>query len=1650
MNTISTPSGRRLGRWAGLAMALGFSWLLQPTAAQAQCNQLVWQDEFDTPGNFDKWQVYNGDGCNVGNCNFGNAELQVYRPANATVAGGVLNIATRYENSVEGGRTYNYTSAKLQSKVPATGGLQTFKYGRIEARMKLPSAQGAWPAFWMLADPGNWPFTGEIDIMEAKHKNPRSVGGTIHYDAGGWHFTGRDYISSIDLSLDFHVYAVEWGPDQIKWFVDGNLFHTATPKTTFGGGWPFNDGNFYIILNTAVGGPGTAYTGFQQPTPADFPVNTQVDYVRVYKGTYNYAVFGAEQVHQGDQNKTYRMDAITGGTYTWSVPSGATITSGQGTNAIQVNFASGAVSGNVTASVAVSGCATATYTKAITVTPALQLDRVYEDYEANRVITYGTVTGTLTQAVANPSAVINTSAAVGKYVRNSSEQYDVLYVRNLGISNANDFISGRRKVFIDVYSTAPAGSKVTMQFENSQVTTATNFPAGRHSAYRAYTTRQNAWETLEFEFEKSLDANTSIFSINNVAFLFQPATNSAATFYVDNLLIKKQPEAPVVSTEVLLNYDGTSKLTFNAAGTNGAYTAPTANPGAAGVNTSANVARYVRNATQQYDVLFLDAGAPGTVIQDAALFKNQTYQLQVDVYTSAPVGTPINITLQNKALAAPLNSFPAGRNSTYLANTTRQNQWETLTFAFNNAPDAGTANVAIDQLAVLFNSGFFTGETFYLDNLRIAKKATPTYSAATTFENYDAIRNLPLRSANGTYVAAANNPSATGINTSAKVGQYTRNTASQYDALTLTSTQIKDGSAYVSGQKVFAMDVYTSAPVGTVVSWQLESSAASTPGNYPSGRHSIYQAVIKQTNAWHTLTFSYANSPDAGTADADIDNVVMLFSPNSTNGSVYYIDNLRSLSAGTTPTNVAPTVSLTSPANGASFTAPASITINANAADSDGTISKVEFYNGTTLLNTDTASPYSYTWTGVGTGTYSLTAKATDNAGAVTTSTAVSVTVPAAPTAQPIPGTIEAESYTAQQGTDKEATTDTGGGQNVDWYETGDWLDYSVNVASAGQYTVGIRVASANGGATLQLRNSAGTVLGSVNVGNTGGWQSWQTQTTTVTLPAGVQTLRLYASASTGTNVNWLSFTAVTTNTPPTVSLTSPAAGATFTAPASITINANAADANGTVSSVAFYNGTTLLGTDTSSPYSYTWTGVAAGTYSITARATDNAGAVTTASAVSVTVSNTQSGQTIPGTIEAESYAAMLGIQTEATTDTGGGLNVGYIETGDWMDYAVNVTSAGSYTVGFRVASQPGGATLQLRNSAGSVLGSVNVGATGGWQSWQTQTATVSLPAGAQTLRVYAAAGGVNVNWLSFAAVTTNTPPTVSLTSPAAGATFTAPASITINANAADANGTVSSVAFYNGTTLLGTDTSAPYSYTWTGVAAGTYSLTARATDNGGAVTTSSAVSVTVSNASTGSYCAVTSDFSYGAVSSGGNVTITFHPLGATAGGNLAILYLRQGTSGAYPGYTMTKNAAGDFTYTLPVANGTLVNLYFTYQVGAGGPERNNAATPFSYTVGTACSMQARTGTALANHNASSVSSAKLYPNPASSQLRVETLVAAETLTVTDGLGRVVLKQQVGGRQLVSDLNISSLNRGVYFLTIRSSQGTEVQKFIKQ
>jgi beta-glucanase (GH16 family) len=876
--------------------------LLPLLKTQAQCNTLIWADEFNgTTVDLTKWQSISGNGC-PSLCGFGNGEAQRYDPNQATIVkegtNSYLNIQAKYEPNSQFPQQ-PYSSAKL-----TTQGKYAVKYGRIEARMKLSTGMGAWPAFWMLpAGTANWPYTGEIDIMEAKHRNPKSIDGTIHYDGGGYHYTGRSFTSPTDLSTEFHVYAVEWGPNIIKWFIDGNLFHTATPNTTVNGGWPFNDQEFYIILNLAVGSLGTPYTSVNgagvEPVPGDFPAKLQVDYVRVYSGSFTYGVIGDAKVYNNETNKTYSINTIAGASYNWTVPSGATITSGQGTNTITVNW--GTSGGDVAVATTVSGCAANTYKLAVATEVPLPVEKIQEDFQSNRNIVYGNKTGVLTEAIANPSATgINTSALVGRYVRNSSELYDVMNIKNVVISNANDYVYGRKKISFDIYTSAPVGTKISMQLENSLVTTAINFPLGRHSGYKASTTVQNKWETIEFEFEKVIDPNTSALTINTVVLLFESNSNSGATYYFDNLLTKAAPEKPVIATDVLQNYDGTNKIIKGT--TTGTYSV-VANPGSNSVNSSANVARYVRNVTEQYDVLFFNTQS---TIEDAGLLKNQTNKIMIDVYTSAPVGTVVSMNLENSATSLPTN-FPTGRNSNYVAITTKQNQWETLTFYYNASPDLGTSNLAINQMVLLFNSGSYTSDTYYFDNIRIGSTKLPdTFTPGVVYEDYQNTHNIIFRDAIGTYTPNTANPNASGINTSSNVARYVRKATELYDNFSFNTT-LTNVADFKNGTKKFAMDVYTSAPVGSIISWQAESSA-SIPSNFPAGRHSVYQGVVKQSNAWHTVTFTYASSPDASTLDSEVNRFVFLFEPGTSSGNTYYFDNIRSLNLVSTenPTDTLP------------------------------------------------------------------------------------------------------------------------------------------------------------------------------------------------------------------------------------------------------------------------------------------------------------------------------------------------------------------------------------------------------------------------------------------------------------------------------------------------------------------------------------------------------------------------------------------------------------------------------------------------------------------------------------------------------------------------------------------------------------------------
>lgn len=242
---------------------------------------LVWSDEFDgeagTPVNSEYWTH------DVGGHGWGNNQLEydTNDPENASLDGsGNLAIVAR-EGSPEGRFCHygncDYTSARL-----ITRNNVEFTYGRVEARIQIPRGQGIWPAFWMLGSNFQrvgWPASGEIDIMENVGKEPQNVYGTVHgpgYSGGDG--VGGSYSMGEDFADDFHVYAVDWDPDAIRWYVDGELVNTITPDDLRGNQWVF-DHDFFIILNVAVGG----YWPGNPDETTEFPQTMLVDYVRVYQ-----------------------------------------------------------------------------------------------------------------------------------------------------------------------------------------------------------------------------------------------------------------------------------------------------------------------------------------------------------------------------------------------------------------------------------------------------------------------------------------------------------------------------------------------------------------------------------------------------------------------------------------------------------------------------------------------------------------------------------------------------------------------------------------------------------------------------------------------------------------------------------------------------------------------------------------------------------------------------------------------------------------------------------------------------------------------------------------------------------------------------------------------------------------------------------------------------------------------------------------------------------------------------------------------------------------------------------------------------------------------------------------------------------------------
>ena len=465
-------------------------------------------------------------------------------------------------------------------------------------------------------------------------------------------------------------------------------------------------------------------------------------------------------------------------------------------------------------------------------------------------------------------------------------------------------------------------------------------------------------------------------------------------------------------------------------------------------------------------------------------------------------------------------------------------------------------------------------------------------------------------------------------------------------------------------------------------------------------------------------------------------------------------------------------MAITAPASGTSVIGPTSIQLTASATSPDSTISSVTFFQGATKLGAATTAPYHYTWKSVAAGSYSLTAVAKDAHGLSTTSSAVAITV-----TQDQPPVV---SLTAP-------------------------ANGAMLVGPASIPLIATATSPDEPIASVTFYQGA-TKLGTVKAAPYR--YTWKN------VAAGSYTLTAVASDSLGVSTTSAAISIIVSqDQPPVVSLTAPSDGFTTIGPATINLAASASSSDENIASVAFYNGSTKIATGKAPPYQFSWKNVAAGSYTLTAVATDTLGIATTSSPVSITVTPDQPpvvSITAPANGSSVTGPATVVIAASASSPDESIKNVIFYQGSTKLatlskppyQYSWKAVPVGSYSL--------------------------------------TAVAT-------DTLGVTATSSAVGIT------VTQDQPPAVSILTPASGATYAAPASIELTASASSPDVSIASVTYYQGATKLATETKAPYAYNWKSVAAGTYSLTAVATDSVGATTTSAPVSVTVTSTTTSS-----------------------------------------------------------------------------------------------------------------------------------------------------------------------------------------------------
>ena len=239
------------------------------------------------------------------------------------------------------------------------------------------------------------------------------------------------------------------------------------------------------------------------------------------------------------RDRVYTVEnAPAGTTYDWSVPAGATIVAGQGTDSITVNWGDTNTSGTLAVALGGNVCTAQTIQEEISVAPAAGTEQVLENFDQAATIGFKFATGTFQENVNNtfPNEV-NNSNLMGRYRRSFSHQYDVLIYDIHQPIDAAALVTGNKKFYLDVYTSAPVGTPILLQLENDAAAGATNYPTGRHSRYQGVTTVRNAWERVSFNYLDRPDGRVAHSRVDNIVLLFAPNSFTGSTYHFDNFEI---------------------------------------------------------------------------------------------------------------------------------------------------------------------------------------------------------------------------------------------------------------------------------------------------------------------------------------------------------------------------------------------------------------------------------------------------------------------------------------------------------------------------------------------------------------------------------------------------------------------------------------------------------------------------------------------------------------------------------------------------------------------------------------------------------------------------------------------------------------------------------------------------------------------------------------------------------------------------------------------------------------------------------------------------------------------------------------------------------------------------------------------------------